>query len=50
MKEKNISNLVFNNFLKTGEIGYYMLYKKLEKEEKNERNNNKSNCDKERSL
>ncbi len=50
MKQKNICDLVFENFLKTGEIGYYILYNKLKEEKHEPRNNNKSNCDKERSL
>ncbi len=51
MKEKDVSDLVFNNFLETGQIGYYLLYKKLKKEEKNEpRNHNKGDSDKKRSV
>ena len=51
MKNKNILDLVFKNFLETGQIGYYLLYKKLKKEDKHEsRNNHKGNSDKERSI
>lgn len=50
-KQKDISDLVFKNFLETGEIGYYMLYKSLKKEDKNgKRNHHKSNCNKENSI
>ena len=50
MKEKNILNLVFKNFLETGQIGYYLLYKKLKEDKHEPRNNNKSNSNKKRSI
>jgi len=49
-QKKDIEKLCFDNFLETGEIGYYLLYSKL-KEDKNERrDNNKSNCNKKRKI
>lgn len=50
-KQKNLEQLCWNNFLETGEIGYYLLYNKIKKEDKNERrNNSKSNSDKKHKL
>ncbi len=38
---EELENLCWNNFLETGEIGFYLLYKDL-KREKNEPNNKRN--------
>lgn len=39
---KNLEDLCWQNFMETGEIGYYLLCKDLAKED--ERNSNKRHC------
>jgi len=48
--QKDIEKLCFDNFLETGEIGYYLLYSKLKEEKDERRNNNKSNRDKKHKI